>query len=120
MHVGVVEAGHDKTSLHLHGLRTLFAAATIQKNVFDAADAADFASGYAHGRSPRMLRIVGIDAAMQVVNRFWRGFVGLRQQRHSCDANERDDRSERNKPKDPGAARNHLDFPSTTPETPSR
>jgi hypothetical protein len=67
MDVRIVETGHDKLALKLDGLGAFLASATFEEHVIHFANAADLAVGDGHGFCPRLRRIVGVDAAVNVV-----------------------------------------------------
>ena len=76
MHVGIVEAGHEELFVKLHGFGMGFANAAFAHDLSDGADADNFSVAHGQRRSPGMLGIVGVNAAVEIqdgARRFLRG-----------------------------------------------
>jgi hypothetical protein len=68
--VGVIEAWHDKFFVEVNRFGVGIAAA-FEHDQRDRADANNLSVADGHGLRPRMLRIVSVDAAMQVSDEAW-------------------------------------------------
>ena len=62
---GIVEAGHQESTLQLNRVFCLSPAA-IQQNVFDGSDTQNLFVAHGNGRGPRLFWIIGVDATVQV------------------------------------------------------
>jgi len=90
MHVSIIETRHDEFSVEFDCFRVGFPACAFRQDLGDGADTGDIVSAYGHGRGPGLLRIVGVNAPMQIKNgarSSLRG-VSVRPERHercACD-----------------------------------
>src|SRR3989442_15118887 len=71
MHLRIIEAGHHKLASKINGLSAFLAAPAIREHVVHLADATDSPPADRHGLRPRMLTIIGINAAVGVIGRRW-------------------------------------------------
>jgi hypothetical protein len=72
MHVRVVETGHHEMAAELDCFDAFAPTAAIEHDLFETADADDLAVADGHGGGPGMLRIVCVDAAVEIVDGGWR------------------------------------------------
>jgi hypothetical protein len=76
MQVRIVEARHEELTVKMNGLGAFLAAAAIEQNMVEFSDAADFVIGDGHGFGPRLRWIIGVNAAVRVINRTERFLLG--------------------------------------------
>src|SRR5260370_1777122 len=69
MYVSVIEAGHHELAPEIEGVNAFLAAPTIRQHVVHLANASDSPLACRHGLGPRMLRAIGINAAVGVIRR---------------------------------------------------
>src|SRR6266852_924028 len=118
MHVRIVEARHHKLAPELDRLHAFLAASAIEQDVVHLSDATDLSLADGHGLGPRMRRVIGVNAAVDVIGRAWSFLrhVGLRVECRSEGHDKKRDAAGKNS----NAIRpeHHRDFSSATPEIP--